>query len=57
MFETIDVQNTDEHLGSLCGITILSRQTLVHDRHKPLKHARINEFRDRVADNDCLGHI
>ena len=57
MFESINIQYTNEHLCSACGLTAFARQTLVQDGDDPFEKTSVDELGDRVSDDGRLRTI
>ena len=57
MLETVDIQDTDEHLRPTSSLSVLTSKTLVDYRHQPLEKTRIHEFRNTVTNNEGLRAI
>ena len=57
MLETVDIQNTDEHLRPVCPFAVFASQALVHDSYKPFENTSVNEFGHGIPDTGCLCSI
>ena len=57
MFETVDIQNTNEHLRLVCPFAVFASQTLVDNGYKPFEKTGVNKLGHGIPDASCLRSI